>query len=122
MADDGVVQGGRNGIDPEGVRKALESAPATRTVERLGRLFQAFGDPTRLRILHALTVADELCVCDLSAVAELSVSAVSHQLRLLRDRDLVQARRDGRIVYYRLADDHVAEMMRAGLHHTTEGD
>ena len=75
----------------------------------MSRLFSALSDPTRLKILHALTVTEELCVCDLAALAELSVSAVSHQLRLLRDRDLVRARRDGRMVFYSVADDHIAD-------------
>jgi DNA-binding transcriptional ArsR family regulator len=65
-------------------------------------------------------VIDELCVCDLAVVADLSVSAVSHQLRLLRDRDLVTARRDGRMVYYRLVDDHVSTLMSSGVEHADE--
>ncbi|MGD8439752.1 MAG: metalloregulator ArsR/SmtB family transcription factor, partial [Holophagae bacterium] len=80
----------------------------------------ALADPTRLKILHALMVIDELCVCDLAVIADLSVSAVSHQLRLLRDRDLVHARRDGRMVYYSLADDHVSTLMHAGVDHAEE--
>ncbi len=91
-----------------------------RTVERLSRLFSAFADPTRLRILHALNVIDELCVCDLAALSDLSVSAVSHQLRLLRDRELVHARRDGRMVYYSLADEHVSQLMAIGAEHANE--
>ena len=59
-------------------------------------------------------------MCDLAVIADLSVSAVSHQLRLLRDRDLVTARRDGRIVYYRLVDDHVSSLMRSGVGHALE--
>ena len=86
----------------------------------LDHTFSALSDPTRLKILHALTVTKELCVCDLAALAELSVSAVSHQLRLLRDRDLVHARRDGRMVYYSLADDHVATLMGTGIEHANE--
>jgi DNA-binding transcriptional ArsR family regulator len=74
-----------------------------------------------LKILHALRVTKELCVCDLAVLAELSVSAVSHQLRLLRDRDLVRARRDGRMVYYSLVDQHVADLMGTGVEHADEG-
>jgi ArsR family transcriptional regulator len=109
-----------NEIDPEKVAFVQKAALPHTTVERLSRLFSALSDPTRIKILHALTVTDELCVCDLAALAELSVSAVSHQLRLLRDRDLVHARRDGRMVFYSLADDHVSTLMGTGVEHADE--
>jgi DNA-binding transcriptional ArsR family regulator len=109
-----------NEIDPKAVSFVQERAIPERTIERVSRLFSALSDPTRLKILHALTVTDELCVCDLAVIAELSVSAVSHQLRLLRDRDLVRARRDGRMVYYSLADQHVSDLMGAGVEHANE--
>ncbi len=110
-----------NEIDPEAVAFVRGKALPERTVERLDRLFSALADPTRLRILNALMVTNELCVCDLAVIADLSVSAVSHQLRLLRDRDLVHARRDGRMVYYSLADDHVSTLMNSGVDHANEG-
>jgi DNA-binding transcriptional ArsR family regulator len=110
-----------NEINPEAVAFVQKQALPADTIERVSRLFSALSDPTRLKILHALTVTEELCVCDLAALAELSVSAVSHQLRLLRDRDLVHARRDGRMVYYSLADDHVATLMGTGVEHANEG-
>jgi DNA-binding transcriptional ArsR family regulator len=109
-----------NEIDPEAVAIVQERALPLDTIEKVSRLFSALSDPTRLKILHALTVTKELCVCDLAVLAELSVSAVSHQLRLLRDRDLVRARRDGRMVYYSLADDHVATLMGTGVEHADE--
>ena len=109
-----------NEIDPEKVALVQKQALPARTIERVSRLFSALSDPTRLKILHALTVTEELCVCDLAALAELSVSAVSHQLRLLRDRDLVRARRDGRMVYYSLADDHISSLMGTGIEHADE--
>ena len=107
-------------IDPEKVAFVQKKALPDQTVERLSRLFSALSDPTRLKILHALTVTEELCVCDLAALAELSVSAVSHQLRLLRDRDLVSARREGRMVFYSVADDHIAVLMGTGVEHAHE--
>ena len=107
-------------IDPEKVAFVQNKALPERTVERVSRLFSALSDPTRLKILHSLTVTEELCVCDLAALAELSVSAVSHQLRLLRDRDLVRARREGRMVYYSVADDHVAKLLDTGVEHADE--
>jgi DNA-binding transcriptional ArsR family regulator len=109
-----------NEIDPEAVAFVQERVLPLETIEKVSRLFSALSDPTRLKILHALTVTKELCVCDLAVLAELSVSAVSHQLRLLRDRDLVRARRDGRMVYYSLADDHVATLMGTGVEHANE--
>ncbi len=110
-----------NEIDPEKVAFVQNEALPENTVEQLSRLFSALSDPTRIKILHALTVTDELCVCDLAALAELSVSAVSHQLRLLRDRDLVRARRDGRMVFYSLADSHVTDLMGTGVEHAEQG-
>ena len=110
-----------NEIDPEAVAFVQKRALPDHTIERLSRLFSALSDPTRLKILHALTVTKELCVCDIAVLAELSVSAVSHQLRLLRDRDLVRARRDGRMVYYSLVDQHVADLMGTGIEHADEG-
>ena len=86
----------------------------------LPALLKVLADPTRLKILHSLATTKELCVCDLAVIAELSVSAVSHQLRLLRDRDLVHARRDGRMVYYSLADEHVSTLMDSGVEHAQE--
>jgi DNA-binding transcriptional ArsR family regulator len=107
-------------VDSEAVSRVQRHALAERTIDRLSRLFSALADPTRLRILHALTLTSELCVCDLAVIADLSVSAVSHQLRLLRDRDLVRARRDGRMVYYSLVDHHVSDLMAAGAEHAAE--
>jgi len=105
-------------VDQEAVSYVLARALGPDTVDCLSRLFSSLSDPTRLKILHALLVTDELCVCDLAAIADLSVSAVSHQLRLLRDRNLVSARRDGRMVYYRLVDEHVTDLMAAGIEHS----
>ena len=110
-----------NEIDPEAVAFVQGKSLPDRTIERVNRLFSALADPTRIRILNALMVTEELCVCDLAVIANLSVSAVSHQLRLLRDRDLVHARRDGRMVYYSLADDHVSTLMATGVEHANEG-
>jgi DNA-binding transcriptional ArsR family regulator len=83
--------------------------------EGLARTFQALSDPTRVRI-SALS-AGELCVCDLAAVLGMTQSAVSHQLRSLRDLRLVKARRTGREVFYTLDDDHIRELYQLGLSH-----
>ncbi|RPH38858.1 MAG: ArsR family transcriptional regulator [Desulfobulbaceae bacterium] len=88
-------------------------------IEGVSQLFKAFADPSRLRILHALRV-EEMCVCDLSALLEISESAVSHQLRLLRTLRLVTNRRDGTVLYYRLLDAHVPELLDLALLHLRE--
>jgi DNA-binding transcriptional ArsR family regulator len=87
------------------------------TLDCLSRLFSAISDPTRIKILHALTLVDELRVCELAVITRLSVSAVSHQLRLLRDRNLVRGRREGRMVYYSLTEDQIGKLLRAGVEH-----
>lgn len=107
-------------FDPGTVASIRSKALTERVVDRLSRLFSALSDPSRLRILHALSLQEELCVCDLAELSGISLSAASHQLRLLRDRDLVTSRRDGRMVYYRLADDHVGQLLRCGEEHALE--
>ncbi len=82
----------------------------------LAELFKVFADATRLRILNALS-ASELCVCDLAAALEMTQSAISHQLALLRRACLVRPGRDGKVIYYSLDDDHVRDILRvAGVH------
>jgi DNA-binding transcriptional ArsR family regulator len=86
----------------------------------LAETFRALGDPTRVRILDALSHG-ELCVCDLAALVRMSESAVSHQLRLLRNLRLVKPRREGRMVFYSLDDRHIISLFRQGLRHVQEG-
>jgi ArsR family transcriptional regulator, lead/cadmium/zinc/bismuth-responsive transcriptional repressor len=82
----------------------------------LAMLFQALSDPTRLRIIHTLT-QEELCVCDLAAVLEMTQSAISHQLKNLRTLRLVKHRKVGRMVYYSIDDEHVLTLFETGLLH-----
>lgn len=96
-----------------------DDAPTPDEVGLLADLFALAADPTRLRLLAAL-LRGERCVCELSGEVESSVSAVSHQLRLLRAGGLVGRRREGRHVYYSLADDHVEALMTMGLSHVRE--
>ena len=98
------------------VEEAMASALAPAEVENLVQTFKALADTTRLRILWALEKR-EMCVCDLAAMLGLTESAVSHQLRLLRNLQLVTNRRDGVVLYYRLADDHVSQLIRITLEH-----
>lgn len=88
-------------------------------LDRLSLLFKVLGDPTRLRLVLALA-GGEMCVCDLAAYLGVSDSAVSHQLRRLREQALVKARRDGQIIYYSLDDDHVSGLLNMGLEHVKE--
>ena len=90
------------------------------TATHLARTFQALSDPTRVRLISALTRA-ELCVCDLAAVLGMSQSAVSHQLRSLRDLRLVKSRRAGREIFYTLDDEHIRELFELGLQHIQHG-
>ena len=81
--------------------------------------FQAFSDPTRLRIILALEI-EELCVCDIATVAGVTVSAVSHQLRYLRNMNVVKKRKQGKMVYYTLKDEHIKEVIRTVTEHIHE--
>ena len=94
--------------------------PAPESVLEISDFFAALGNPTRLSILYALS-ATELCTCDLAEIADLSVSAISHQLRILRDRKLISFRKSGKNVFYRLRDSHVADLLSVALEHMEEG-
>ncbi len=97
-------------VHPVAVKSALGQLPEPRELSQISVFFKALGDPTRLKILYAL-LEGELCVCDLGAVLGMSVSAVSHQLAVLKHARLVGHRRDGKIVYYTLADEHVRRVL-----------
>ena len=106
-------------IDLGRVRSLRAQLVAPDAVLGLAETFSALGDPTRVRILDALSHG-ELCVCDLAAVLGVSQSAVSHQLRLLRGLRLVRPRRDGRIVFYSLDDQHIISIFKQTLQHVQE--
>ncbi len=107
-------------IHPERVAQARASLPQEAVLKEAVLLLKALADPTRMRLLLALRAAGELCVCDLALLAGVSVSAVSHQLRLLRQARLVAFRREGKQVYYRLADEHVERLLDGALEHAAE--
>jgi DNA-binding transcriptional ArsR family regulator len=107
-------------IHPEHVAPLLGRIVDADRADALATTFATLADPTRARIVHALALSDELCVCDLALLLGLSQSAISHQLRVLRDRRVVSRRKAGRIVYYRLADEHVRHVFDDGLRHVTE--
>lgn len=106
-------------IDLARVRALRTLLTAADAVQALADTFSALGDPTRVRILDALSHG-ELCVCDLAAVLGLSQSGVSHQLRLLRGMRLVRPRREGRVVFYSLDDQHIMAIFRQTLQHVEE--
>ncbi len=106
-------------IHEERIEKAKKSAFSPPEIEGLSQVFKALADPTRISILWALSF-DEMCVCDLAAFLNVTESAVSHQLRLLRQLRLVASRRDGPVLYYRLNDDHVSALIQVALEHIRE--
>lgn len=101
-------------IHQEAVAQARRALPDSETMQQVAATFQILADPTRARIVYALTVT-ELCVCDVAAVVGLSVSAASHQLKRLRDLGVVGFRRDGRLAFYRLRDAHVRRLVEDGV-------
>lgn len=107
-------------VHEETVREVKQAMIPARTAVELAALFKVLGDSTRVRLLAALSES-ELCVCDLAAVLAMSSSAVSHQLRVLRAAKLVRFRREGKIVFYSLDDNHVHGLMREGLDHVSHG-
>jgi len=106
-------------VNPSKVKALIKSTPSGDDLVQLSDVFQLMSDANRLKILHCL-FENEVCVCDLSAVLGLSISAVSHQLRLLRAMRLVTSRRDGKNVYYTLDDEHISKLMRMALEHEHE--
>lgn len=106
-------------IHEETVKALRKIFPEDETLFDLSDFYKIFGDTTRVKILYALDKS-QLCVCDISAILGMSVSAVSHQLRTLREADLVRSTRQGKIIYYSLADDHVKSILECGLEHILE--
>jgi len=107
-------------LDLVGVAKAKAALPAGTLIAGASDVLKAIADPTRMRILSALRAAGELCVGDLAAVVEMSESAVSHQLRFLREVNLVSSYKESRQVFYRVADEHVATILKYALEHAGE--
>ena len=101
------------------LRQVEQSLPDEDTLYDLTELFRIFGDSTRVRILYAL-FASEMCVCDIAALLGMTQSAISHQLRVLRSSKLVKFRRDGKTLYYSLADEHVCRIISQGMEHVEE--
>ncbi|SDF29572.1 ArsR/SmtB family transcription factor [Sporomusa acidovorans] len=101
---------------PQNICLARAEALPDEEVQQIAEVFKILGDMTRLKILHALSKR-ELCVCDIAAVVNMGQSAVSHQLRLLRGARLVKYRKEGKMVWYSVDDDHVATLLAQGIEH-----
>ena len=108
-----------NVVDTVKVNNVLATLPDNHEILDLSETFKTLGDPTRLRIVLALA-KEEFCVCDLSILINLSVSAISHQLRLLRNMKLVKFRKEGKMVYYSLDDSHIENIIREAQTHVRE--
>ena len=106
-------------VHEDTVKKIRGIMPDEDSLFDLAELYKIFGDSTRIKILYALFEA-ELCVCDIATLIGMSISAVSHQLRILKQASLVKFRRDGKSVYYSLADDHVRSILGQGMEHISE--
>ena len=101
------------------VKKITEEMPPDEMLYDLGELFKVFGDSTRIKILYVL-MDNELCVGDIGQLVGVSQNAVSHQLRVLKNNKLVRFRREGKIIFYSLADDHVKRIISQGMEHVAE--
>ncbi|GAB4343482.1 MAG: metalloregulator ArsR/SmtB family transcription factor [Calditrichia bacterium] len=101
------------------VQKVSKELPSEEAVQDMAATFKALSDPTRLQIVLALSRA-ELCVCDLTALTNVSASAISHQLRVLRNLRLVKYRKEGKMVYYSLDDQHINHLLSEALEHVNE--
>ncbi len=106
-------------IDRKRVQYVEKRMQANTVINNLAETIQVLGDPTRIKIIFALS-QKELCVCDLAGLLGLSSSAVSHQLRVLRNMRLVKYRKEGRIAYYSLDDSHISRLFDEGLRHVKE--
>jgi len=109
-------------VDSAQVRETQAQLITREEAGRLAELFRLLGDPNRARLLYALLEAGELCVCDLAAIVEVSETSVSHALRLLRAARVVRARRDGRMMFYRLDDQHVRMLLDLSREHLRHDD
>ena len=101
------------------VHQIEDGMPSEENIQKLAEFYKVFGDVTRVKMLCVL-FQSELCVCDLAEVLGMTQSAVSHQLRVLKQAKLVKNRRDGKIVYYSLADAHIQSILNQGMEHIVE--
>lgn len=106
-------------VHEEAVKNMQEHLPPMEELQELAGFFKVFGDSTRIRILYVL-FQHEMCVCDLAQILDMTQSAISHQLRILKQMKLVANRREGKTVFYSLADGHIKTIMNQGMEHIRE--
>lgn len=106
-------------IHKEVVENTKTKMPDDTSLNELANFFKIFGDSTRVRILWALSL-NQMCVCDIAALLNMSQSSISHQLRVLKQNKFVKNRRDGKVVYYSLLDEHISYILKQGLTHISE--
>ncbi|MDK2950807.1 MAG: ArsR family transcriptional regulator, lead/cadmium/zinc/bismuth-responsive transcriptional [Kosmotogales bacterium] len=106
-------------VDKEKIKYIDKKMKSRDTLNRLAETFKALGDVTRLKIVFALSLK-ELCTCELVELTNISKSGISHQLRILKDMRLVKYRKEGKMVYYSLDDDHISQLFEKGLEHVEE--
>lgn len=108
-----------NIIHQDKVDEVKKIIPEDGLIYDLAELFKVFADSTRMKIIYAL-MEDELCVCDIAAIVGTTQSAISHQLRILKQSKLVKYRKEGKVVYYSLDDEHISEIVKKGREHIEE--
>ena len=106
-------------VESELCARVLQEMPEEECLYDLAELFKIFGDSTRIRILYVLFEA-EMCVCDIAEILNMTQSAISHQLRILKQASLVKSRREGKTVFYMLSDHHIISILNQGLEHIEE--
>ena len=106
-------------IHKEVVENTKTKMPDDTSLNELADFFKIFGDSTRVRILWTLSL-NQMCVCDIAALLNMSQSSISHQLRVLKQNKFVKNRRDGKVVYYSLLDEHISYILKQGLTHISE--
>ena len=119
QVDDNVEQCSFIHVHEELVEKVNRTIPDEESLYDLANFFKVFADSTRIKILYVL-LCSEVCVCDLAQILDMNQSAISHQLRTLKQMDLVRSRRDGKTVFYSLADDHIKSILSQGMEHINE--
>ena len=106
-------------INPEVVQAMRDKLMDERSIMRLVGFYKLFSDVTRLKILYLLSMS-EMCVCDISAALDMNQSTISHQLKTLRNSRLIRYRREGKVVYYSLDDEHIGQVLLQGMLHVSE--
>ena len=119
QTDDRIEQCAYIHVHEEIVKQVNEEIPDEEKLYDLADFFKVFADSTRIKILYVL-LCSEMCVCDLAQILNMTQSAISHQLRILKQMDLVRNRREGKTIFYSLADDHIKAILSQGMEHINE--